>query len=799
MSRHGTARSQVPLGSFAAIVLAICLAAGRATAQPADAKRPAAGNASETNPPLEADHAAQMAAGRRLFRQQVRSVLTTHCLACHGGKTIKGDLDLSTRERLLSSGFLQPGEQESHLLAVIRHEEEPFMPHERPELPAATIELLQRWVQLGAPYDRPLTEQAHRAPLPRSVTAADRRFWSFQPLRTPAHEGELVTADSTGAETSIDHYLLDALTAQRLSFADQADRRTLVRRAYLDLLGIPPTPADVARFLADDSPAAWARLIDRLLDRPEYGERWARHWMDVARFAESSGFEHDDLRPGAYHYRDFLIRAFNDDMPFDRFVAWQVAGDELAYNNSLALAATGFLGAGVFPSQLTEAEFESARYDELDDMVATLGVAVLGLSVGCARCHDHKYDPIPSSDYYRLVANFTKTIRSDVRLGEDTSDPILVCAEGYPKRKHHADGRGFPHFYPQTYELSRGDVHQKKRVAVPGYLQVLMPPDGDTRPWRVAPPAGWKRSSFDRASLANWLTDTQAGAGNLVARVIVNRLWQHHFGAGIVATANDFGHQGTPPTHPQLLDFLAAELIRSGWHLKPIHRQIMLSRAYRQQSRSRPACVLVDPDNRLLWRMTPRRLDAEVIRDSILAVSGRLEHTMYGPGSLDEQMRRRSVYFTIKRSQLIPSLLVLDWPEHLVSIGRRAETTTAPQALLLLNGRYVRAAARNLASSLPGLVGPGKSLPVGVAKASDHPGDSQATRANEHPDGQAIRWSFEQILSRPPTPAEHAAAAEFVRQQESIHRQNGCSNARHEAWIDFCQSLLCSNEFAFLQ
>ncbi|MGH7130121.1 MAG: DUF1549 and DUF1553 domain-containing protein, partial [Planctomycetaceae bacterium] len=339
----------------------------------------------------------------------------------------------------------------------------------------------------------------------------------------------------------------------------------------------------------------------------------------MARFAESHGYEQDYDRPHAYHYRDFLIRAFNADMPYDRFVRWQLAGDELAPGDPLAMTATGFLGAGVFPTQLTEQEFESARYDELDDMTATTGVAFLGLSIGCARCHDHKFDPIPTRDYYRLAATFTTTIRSEIDLVlEPGGEPVkvMVASEGFPHMKHHADERGFPHFYEKTFFLQRGDVHQKDGAATQGFLQVLMRGEHQPSHWQIEPPDDWTRTSFRRAALANWITDPQHGAGHLAARVMVNRLWQHHFGRGIVATPNDFGMQGERPTHPELLDWLAAELIGSAefgvrnaelsgnaecgvenaelekthsalrtphsWSLKRLHRLIMTSAVYMQ-------------------------------------------------------------------------------------------------------------------------------------------------------------------------------------------------------------------------
>jgi hypothetical protein len=562
----------------------------------------------------------------------------------------------------------------------------------------------------------------------------------------------------------------------------------------------------VEAFVTDTSPDAYEKVVDRLLASPAFGERWARHWLDPARFGESHGFEHDYLRPHAYHYRDFVIKALNADMPYDRFARWQVAGDELAPGDPLALAATGFLGAGVYPTQITTTDAERVRYDAMDDMLATTGHTFLALTVGCARCHDHKYDPIPTADYYRMLAAFTTTVRSEVvvdvgtpeekaataafeaglkplaearkryeetelpgridawvaaekakgakpptpkdtragaglkelwdgkkaaRLGgltreavvkwfapqdaewvkldaavkefekrrpKDTRVTIQATTEGQKPMRHHTAVGTIPDFYPQTFTLSRGDRAQKQGAAEPGFLRVLSRTTDDGR-WRVPKPAG-ATTSFRRAALANWLTDTDAGAGALAARVVVNRLWHHHFGRGIVATVNDFGFQGDPPTHPELLEWLADDLVRHGWTLKRVHKLMVTSRTYRLAATASESGKKLDPDNRLWHHRPRRRLEAEAIRDALLAVGGRLDPTMYGPGTLDEGMRRRSIYFTVKRSQLVPMLQVFDWPDTLTSAAARPTTVVAPQALLLLNSPHVRKCAEGFAGRL---------------------------------------------------------------------------------------------------
>lgn len=495
--------------------------------------------------------------------------------------------------------------------------------------------------------------------------------------------------------------------------------------------------------------------------------------MDVARFAESHGYEQDYDRPNAWPYRDFLIKALNADMPFDEFIRCQIAGDELHPDDPLATSATGFLGAGAFPTQLTEMEFESARYDELDDMTATLGTAVLGLTIGCARCHDHKYDPIPTRDYYRLASTFTTTIRSEIELdlgyGEKPTK-VMVASEGFPHMKHHADGRGFPHFYEQTHFLNRGDVRQKQEVATQSFLQVLMRGGLDESHWKVDPPGGWTRTSFRRAALANWITDSKHGAGHLAARVIVNRLWQHHFGRGIVATPNDFGFQGARPTHPELLDWLATDLIHHGWKLKRLHKLLMTSAVYMQSAEADEARAGIDRENVYHWRRTPRRLEAEAIRDAMLSVAGILDESMYGPGTLDPNMRRRSVYFFIKRSQLVPMMMLFDWPEHLVSIGRRSSTTIAPQALMFMNSPQGRRYAEGFAQRLTG----------------------------KTPE-ETVRAAFRLALGREPTADEQKLTTEFIARQSEAYQQAGKTNAAQLAVTDFCQAVLSSNEFVYVE
>jgi mono/diheme cytochrome c family protein len=722
------------------------------------------------------DHATKMAQGLALFKERVRPLLIAQCLDCHGGKAKKGDFDLSDRKPLIDSGVIDGGARASRLYALITHADEPHMPSKKPKLPAADIEIIVRWIDLGAPYDKPLLDLTTTAKgTTRTAQSIDdaRKYWAFRGLESVSPPPVSV-GSAAWVRTPIDRFILATLESKGLVPNPPAERATLIRRLSFGLVGLPPAPEEIDGFLADKRPDAYEKLVDRLLASPHYGERWARHWMDVARFAESHGYEQDYDRPFAFHYRDFLIQALNRDMPYDQFLRWQVAGDELAPDDPQAMAATGFLGAGAFPTQLTEAEFESARYNELDDMVGTTGTAFLGLTIGCARCHDHKYDPILSDEYYRLAAVFTTAIRTEVELvvrPGTKPTKVQVTSEGLPHTKHNADERGFPHFYPKTYVLARGDVNQKQAEAEPGYLHVLERGGRSDEEWKVPASAGTSGTSMRRTALAYWMTDTEGGAGPLSARVIVNRIWQHHLGRGIVGTPSDFGEQGDAPSHPRLLEWLALQLVENGWTLKRLHKLIVMSAVYMQDSRFDEARAKIDRENVFRWRYTPRRLEAEPIRDTLLALSGRLDSSMFGPGTFDPNMKRRSVYFFIKRSQLIPSMMLFDWPEHLVGIGQRASTTTAPQALLLLNSRLGRESAAGLASRIHDELGP---------------------------EGPICR-AYKLALGRDPSPEERRLALDFLACQRSTYGAQNKPDPARCALVDFCQALLSISECLYIQ
>ncbi len=805
----------------------------------------------------------------------VRPLLVDHCLKCHGGENVKGGLDLRTREALLKGGdsgpAVIPGNSAGSLLyKLVTHADEPAMPRKTDKLSAAAIAQIAAWIDAGVPYDQPLAAAtAGRREL--VITDEDRQFWSFAPLNRPQPPRA-----GKWARTDVDRFILGALEGKRLDPSAEADRRTLIRRLSFDLVGLPPTPEEVEAFVRSRSPAAYEDLVDRLLASPRYGERWARHWLDIARYADSEGYRYDQDRKTAYQYRDFVIRALNEDLPFDTFVRWQLAGDELAPEDPRALAATGFLTAGaVVEKQLTDAKRnqEKYRYDELDDMLGTTAQAMLGLTIGCARCHDHKFDPIPTRDYYRLLAAFTTTARHEAFLAspdvvadykrrrtefDQRAEPIdnalktLLERERAPLVRKKVDALdlgdadkallrqppdktnqrqqelltihrkqlrvGDPELRkamaPETrarweqlaasltavererppsppralgitdasakpstsYLLERGQVDLKKEEVTLGFLSVL-----GGKEHTVTRPAG-ARTTFQRAALASWLTDPDGGAGRLAARVIVNRLWRHHFGEGLVRTPNDFGTQGERPTHPELLDWLAGQLIAGGWHLKPLHRLIVTSAVYRQGTRFDAEKAAIDPDNKLLWRRRPMRVEAEVLRDAILVVSGRLDPTMYGPGVKlpippeaiitrtdgdnhyptdvvdGPPVWRRTVYAFVKRSVPVPMLEVFDAPSPMESCGRRVATTVAHQALSLLNDPFVHHRAQDFA-------------------------DRIAREAGRRPVAQIDR-AYLLAFARPPRADERKAALAFLTTGRLA---------------DFAQVLLGLNEFVYIE
>ena len=720
------------------------------------------------------------------FVTDVQPVLRKHCFECHAAGSEEGGLNLGIRQRVLEGGdqgpVLIPGDSaNSRLIQLIAAlDEQEKMPPDGKPLSREQVGLLRAWIDQGAKWPvgadvlDPRTEQA-------------KRHWAFQPLRAVP---EPPVGDSHWPRTPIDRFVLARLESAGLRPQARTTPRQLIRRLAFDLVGLPPTPGEVRDFSAAaelDPEAAPASLADRLLKSPHYGERWGRHWLDVARYADSDGQESDRDRPLAYRYRDFVVRAFNDDVPFDQFVRWQLAGDEYEPQNAEAVAATGFLTAGPFaelPEKLMQEERTRERYNELDDMLATIGTGFLGLTLGCARCHDHKYDAIPSRDYYRMLCALHGGNRGEVQLA--SGEKVFAYREPGPE--------------PQpTWLFHRGDFHDRNQTVQLGFISVLTSGKTPDEYWKSAREQGAaKGSTNQRRALAEWMTDVDHGAGALLARVIVNRVWQHHFGQGLVRTVSDFGARSDPPTHPELLEWLARDFVQNGWRIKRLQRLIVLSAVYRQASSVREA-NLADPENRLLWKMPLYRLEGEILRDSMLAVSGTLNTASYGPavkppiaaeamlarnvqdpypGHIEDgpALRRRSLYLFHKRVVPYPLLQAFDKPDAQQSCGRRDTTTVAPQALALLNDQFVRKVSFEFADRL---LKEGRNDPT-----------------------QWIERGFELALARSPSEAERSASRAFVERQQQERQKRApqapAEEIRRQALADLCQAIFSLNEFVYI-
>jgi hypothetical protein len=564
-------------------------------------------------------------------------------------------------------------------------------------------------------------------------------------------------------KTPVDAFILSRLQKEGLKPSPPADRATLLRRVYFDLIGLPPTPAEMTAFLADRSPDAYRKTVEKLLASPQYGERWGKHWLDVVRFAETDGYEYDTHRGDAWRYRDYVIRAFNNDKPYDRFVLEQVAGDEVAPKEDETLIAAGFNRLGPVRKNAGNQEVASSRNEILTEMTNIIGSAFLGVTVGCARCHDHKFDPIRQSDYYRLQAFFGTTHESDVARATPEEESAwkekaaVVQAEIRTVRGQMAPLRGkkdaesldkreqlnkqieelqekmptpLPSIHtvmdkdqkPDIHILARGEYTAKGDRVGRRTLGVLLSPDAPELPDTAEKP---------RVQLAKWLVDPD---NPLTARVMVNRIWEYHFNRGIVDTPNDFGRMGSLPSHPELLDYLADQFVSGGFSVKAIHRLIVYSSTYQQSSSPQldaAAKAVVDekdPENKLLWRFNRRRLDAEEIRDEMLAVSGVLnlkaggpsvmvpidkglvnqlyKPSQWAPAKNPEEYNRRSVYLLVKRNLELPFMQAFDAPDGSVSCARREASTHAPQALELLNGDLAQRAADLFADRLEKEAGP---------------------------------------------------------------------------------------------
>ena len=814
------------------------------------------------------------------FQQQVRPILETRCFGCHGGQpTVQAGLRLTSREAILQGGrrgsAVDPENPASSLLIRAIQYAGPKMPPGGP-LPPEQVAVLTRWVEQGAPWpeeqrDQPELAGQEEGPAPSGLeenggsprVEEGRNFWSFRPPRRP----EIPRVEREDwIRTPVDAFVLARLEAAGLEPSPPASRRVLLRRAYYDLTGLPPTPDEVEDFLADASPGAFARVVERLLASPQYGERWARHWLDLVRYAESNSYERDGPKPLVWRYRDYVIRAFSEDKPYDRFILEQLAGDELEPAAPDNIIATGFYRLGLWQDEPVDPVQE--LYEDLDDVVTTTSQVFLGLTLNCARCHDHKLDPLPQRDYYRFLAFFHGMKRYGVRKPETVAEASL-CDIGpprEPRRRLESRWRG-QQFQQQsapllgelekieklvaedltaeekeafreeenragilarrvprlvsdvqleryaeygkrlesmraaaakqdlqalcvtevgpepreTFVLARGSYRGRGERVDPGFPSVLSPP-----PPKLDPAHNNGKTSGRRLALARWI----ASPGNpLTARVMINRIWQYHFGRGLVRTPNDFGFRGAAPTHPGLLDWLSVEWVQGGWRLKPIHRMILLSSAYRMASNSREKALARDPENRLLWRFDMRRLAAEEIRDSVLAVNGSLNLTMTGPSiypvipdevlagqsvpgqnwgnSTPQDLTRRSVYIHTKRSLIVPLVAAFDGADPDATCPVRFSTTQPTQALHTLNGEFMNRQARVLA---------------GFVRKSG--GNDPAAQ---------VRVALSRVLQRPPTETEVARGLELMESLRQDHR-----TGQDKALELFCLVALNLNEFIYL-
>jgi cytochrome c553 len=672
-----------------------------------------------------------------LFEKQIRPLLVQNCLACHGEKK-KGGLGLDSPEAMLKGGdsgtAVSPGNPDGSLLIqAVRYDDEIKMPPDGKLSPEA-IAVLTTWVKTGAAW--PAASGATQI-----AAAVDtwKSHWAFQPILKPSLPK---IGPSRWARSSIDCFVLAKLEQQGLAPSEAADRRTLIRRASFDVTGLPPTAEEVEQFVVDPDPNAFERVVDRLLASPNYGERWARHWLDVARYADTKGylFTQDRSYPNAYRYRDWVVRALNEDLPYDQFLIQQIAADRLpsaADKNSLA--AMGFLTVG--------RRFLGNPHDIIDDRLDVLMRGTMALTVTCARCHDHKFDPIPTKDYYSLYGVLASSVEpaepADLMTLADAPAPIV------------------PHVFV------RGNAGNPGEAVARQFLSVI---------------AGENRQPFGPGSGRLDLARAIASPDNpLTARVIVNRIWLHYFENGLVRTPSDFGLRSEPPSHPELLDYLASSLVEQNWSLKDLHRTILNSATYQQASNDRPPCRQADPENQWLWRMNRKRLDFEELRDSLLAVSGQLDRSLGGPAielTKTPWTTRRTIYGLIDRQNLPNMFRTFDFASPDTHSPGRFTTTVPQQALYLMNSPFVRDQVRGLAA--------------------------RGQQAGAEPRGR-IEQLYRLVLCRLPSEKEMQlglafAADEGARPADDVNAPPGTGGGEPSftAWERYVQVVLLSNEFVYV-
>jgi len=788
------------------------------------------------------------AAGVEFFEKNIRPVLAEQCYSCHStsASSIKGDLLLDSKESLLHGGkhgtVIRPGDPEhSRLIEAISYTNPKFhMPPKR-SLNEEQIAAFTQWIKMGAPDPR--TEDAQAALPPVYDYAKEKNFWSFQPVKDVQPPS---VKESAGLQSPIDSFLEANYEAKGLHASGPTDKRTLIRRATYDLVGLPPTPAEVDAFLADASPIAFEKVVDRLLASPHYGEQWGRHWLDVVRYADTSGCNSDYPIPLMYKYRNYVIDAFNNDKAYDEFLREQIAGDLLPAKTD-AERKEHTIATGCIATSRRFGSLDNEFYLTIQDTLDNLGKSMLGLSVGCARCHDHKFDPIPTSDYYALYGFFSSTTYSfpgseihphakdfvplgtpeqaaaqaaygkrvavldqEIRdLGQDkihlqaklktlknaTTQPTengrtmeqvdqLLAEDKAEMKKLDTDGLppgdvAFAVMEGRPVDASiqkKGSPTELGNTVRRGFLQIL---GGQTLPKT--------ETGSGRLELAQWITDP---TNPLTARVMVNRIWEYHFGKGIVATPNDFGHRGIAPTDPALLDYLASTFIKNGWSVKSMHRMLMLSRAYQMSDQIDPANAAIDPENAYLSHFNPQRLSAEEIRDSVLLASGELDptvdagphpfppssqwkYTQHHPFVADYSTNQRSIYLMQQRIRKQPFLAVFDGADTNDTTPDRPLSTTAIQALFMMNDPFMHTQADKLASRVS---------------------ESDADVARQ------IDCAYKLLYTRPATRDEIALGEKYLTDISEKFKDSGAAagSIPQAAMASYVRVLLSSNEFIWL-
>ncbi len=721
------------------------------------------------------------------FESDVAPVIVRRCLECHKGKEPSGGLSLESYAGLQRGGesgavVVSGKPDESNLLSRVSSGEMPPAVKGVPQkLPAAEQAILKDWILAGANWPDGRTLDLYEV---TTDVRGGRDWWSFQPLVRP-----VVPVVTDGKNNNpIDAFILAGLTHQQFEPAPTAEARTIVRRMYYDVTGLPPSFSELelwtSRLGGDNStgmsPKALNELADHLLASPHFGERWGRHWLDLVRYAESSGYERDQEKPFAWKYRDWVVSAINDDMPYDQFIRDQLAGDEIEQRTEASVIATGFLRLGTWNDEPNDDQ--DYRYERLEDMVHSTSTAFLGLTVKCARCHDHKFDPIPQDDYYRVASAFWPgpiAARDRALLGGPSKEEI-----GVENVLGWTDISATPE---PLRVLKNGERDKPLHVIEPGSLTFA-----PVMFRRFAEAGSTAKTTGRRRQLSDWLADRN---NPLTARVAVNRIWQHHFGEGLVRSPNNFGFTGERPTHPELLDWLASEFIDSGWSAKHIHRLILMSRTWRQSSLHPKAAEYAERDsaNKFWWRANRRRLDAESLRDSMLAASGEIDLRVGGEGfkpsissealegfsqkdavwhaSPAAEQRRRSLYIYVSRSLMPPMMTAFDQCDTTLPCGQRDVTTVPTQALAMMNNEFVHARSESLADRV-----------LSSAAAQD----------------KQIEFAWMFALERKPTEDERQLATQHLKSQINNFKSVDAAFAESRALASLCHVLLNSNEFLYV-